>query len=246
MKIRGACLFLALALSLGGLAANEPTTTFEVEVSPPKEKSERTPESDAKWFHRALSEAVGIPEDKIKTEAAGENRIKLHVAKPIAPLVKTVLDYFATNPALGFHPVHADSITLAKAVADGEHVVPGYRTFPHHESHVLVTIMPAVSGKHVKSAKAEESPQGWMISVDFDEDGATRMEKTTTENVGEQLAIMLGDRVISAPVIQAPFSTGCMISGDFTREEAVSLATFIGDPPPFTFSLKAAPKVPAP
>jgi len=63
------------------------------------------------------------------------------------------------------------------------------------------------------------------VSIEFDKKGARIFERVTEENVGKSLAIVLDDRVASAPVIQEKISGGqARITGQFDMEEARDLA----------------------
>ncbi len=63
------------------------------------------------------------------------------------------------------------------------------------------------------------------VSINFDRKGGRIFERITGENVKKRLAIVLDDRVYSAPVIQERISGGeARITGNFTTEEARDLA----------------------
>lgn len=63
------------------------------------------------------------------------------------------------------------------------------------------------------------------VSLEFNSEGAKKFAKITEENVGKRLAIVLDDKVQSAPVIREPIPSGkAEISGRFTPEEASDLA----------------------
>ncbi len=63
------------------------------------------------------------------------------------------------------------------------------------------------------------------VSIDFDKKGAKIFERITEENVKKRLAIVLDNKVYSAPVIQEKISGGhARITGSFTTEEARDLA----------------------
>lgn len=62
----------------------------------------------------------------------------------------------------------------------------------------------------------------------FNGRGARRFAHVTEENVGKPFAIVLDDKVISAPVIREPITGGSVqISGNFTLEEANSVAMLL-------------------
>ncbi len=63
------------------------------------------------------------------------------------------------------------------------------------------------------------------VSISFDRKGARLFEQITAENVKKRLAIVLDNKVYSAPVIQEKISGGeARITGSFTPEEARDLA----------------------
>ncbi len=64
-----------------------------------------------------------------------------------------------------------------------------------------------------------------VVSFQFDSQGARRFGDATKSNVGRRFAIVLDDRVVSAPVINEPILTGSgQISGNFTFQSANDLA----------------------
>jgi protein-export membrane protein SecD len=64
-----------------------------------------------------------------------------------------------------------------------------------------------------------------VVSFRFNQKGALRFGKLTQENVGRPFAIVLDNKVVSAPVINEPILGGTgQISGRFTTQEANDLA----------------------
>jgi preprotein translocase subunit SecD len=67
-----------------------------------------------------------------------------------------------------------------------------------------------------------------IASFRFNGRGTRRFAHVTEENVGKSFAIVLDDKVISAPVIREPITGGSgQISGNFTLEEASSVAMLL-------------------
>ena len=67
-----------------------------------------------------------------------------------------------------------------------------------------------------------------IVYFSLDRIGALKFGKTTTENVGKRLAIVLDDKIISAPTIREEITSGNgTISGDFTFQEATDLALLL-------------------
>lgn len=142
---------------------------------------------------------------------------------------------------LSFSILHPQSDYLAAQVAEGAEVIPGYEALPYKEEvdkdgnplpirYGLVKIKRDMSGKNVSSAGYFYGDKGDSISVDFTSAGARIMGPLTMENQGQPLAIILDDVILSSPVIQEPFSTGCSITGNFTQAEALALASALENP----------------
>lgn len=67
-----------------------------------------------------------------------------------------------------------------------------------------------------------------IASFRFNGRGARRFAHITAENIGNPFAIVLDDRVISAPVIRESITGGSsQISGNFTIEEANAVAMLL-------------------
>ena len=67
-----------------------------------------------------------------------------------------------------------------------------------------------------------------VVSIRFDSIGARRFADLTSKHTGERFAIVLDNKVISAPVIREPIPTGnAQISGNFTFETANDLAILL-------------------
>jgi preprotein translocase subunit SecD len=83
-----------------------------------------------------------------------------------------------------------------------------------------------VSGGQLTDAKQGFDQDGRpTIDFTFNTTGARRFGRTTQENVGKPFAIILDDKVLSAPTIQTPILGGSgQITGNFTVQSAHDLA----------------------
>jgi preprotein translocase subunit SecD len=83
-----------------------------------------------------------------------------------------------------------------------------------------------VSGDQLVDAKQAFDQDGQpVVSIKFNTAGARRFGRTTQENVNKPFAIILDDKVLSAPNINEPILGGqAQISGSFTVESAGQLA----------------------
>jgi len=85
-----------------------------------------------------------------------------------------------------------------------------------------------VTGEHLTDAAAAFQDGQPVVSFKFDSFGAKKFGEATSKNVGERLAIVLDNEVISAPNINTPITGGSgVISGNFTIESANELAMLL-------------------
>jgi preprotein translocase subunit SecD len=100
------------------------------------------------------------------------------------------------------------------------------RTGVATRSAILLKKQLLMTGDVLTDARVRPDQGGRMhIAMDFNRRGAVLFERITGEHVGEQLAIILDDRVYSAPVIKDRIPGGsAVIEGMFTPEEAHELA----------------------
>lgn len=86
-----------------------------------------------------------------------------------------------------------------------------------------------VTGKELVDARVtHDELQKPAVSLKFSKSGAIAFENATGANIEKQIAIVLDGAVISAPVVRSKISGGeAQISGNFTAEEAVTLAVML-------------------
>ena len=85
-----------------------------------------------------------------------------------------------------------------------------------------------VSGENLTDAQATYQDAQPVVDFKFDSIGATRFCDATKDNVGKLFAIVLDNKVISAPVIRDAICGGSgVISGNFTIQSAQDLALLL-------------------
>lgn len=87
-----------------------------------------------------------------------------------------------------------------------------------------------VDGANLTDARAGQNSQTgqWVVNFTFDSIGTRRFGEISRANVGRPFAIVLDDKVISAPVINEPITGGRgQISGNFTAASANELAVLL-------------------
>jgi SecD/SecF fusion protein len=196
----------------------------------------------------SIQQAIAILEKRLNPDGAkdlvmvpqGEKSIMIQMPGVAPEEVDEVRQKIQQVAHLEFRLVHPNSASeLAQTKANGG-VTVGYVEMPGKEhktdakypSSYLVKSRADMEGKYVKSAYAYPDPiKGWVIIINFDGEGAEIFGKITTDNVGQQLAMMVDNEVISAPNLNEPILGGnCEISGKFTEQEARSLATALENP----------------
>ena len=87
-----------------------------------------------------------------------------------------------------------------------------------------------MSGENLIDAQPRLDNQSNTPTVTFTLDrlGSQKFGRATTDNVGKRLAIVLDEKIISAPSIREPITAGNgNITGDFTFQEATDLALLL-------------------
>jgi preprotein translocase subunit SecD len=115
------------------------------------------------------------------------------------------------------------------------HMPPGDEILPAEDraartgaSAYLVRKRVMVSGDTLTDAQATFQNNEPVVSFRFDTAGAKRFGDVTKENVGKPFAIVLDNKVISAPVIKEAILGGSgIISGSFTVQSASDLALLL-------------------
>lgn len=84
-----------------------------------------------------------------------------------------------------------------------------------------------ITNRHlVKSVVDAAAPYGVTINVKLDQEGRERFATATKQSIGKKILIIVGTRLMSAPVVQSEITGGeLQITGGFTYEEAKVLAT---------------------
>jgi preprotein translocase subunit SecD len=123
-----------------------------------------------------------------------------------------------------------ESVPAAEAIAG--RVPPGSVLVEQDnpaEPQILLKRRVLVSGESLTDAQASFDERNQpVVTFRFDSQGARRFARATTENVNRRFAIVLDDRVITAPTINEPITGGSgQISGNFTVETANDLAVLL-------------------
>lgn len=113
-------------------------------------------------------------------------------------------------------------------VPAGSMLLPGEGSRPGTTADYVVRKRVVVGGERLVDAQPSFQNGQPVVRFRFDTQGAKRFGQATQENVGKPLAIVLDNRVISAPVIREPILGGeGIISGSFTTQDAQDLSLLL-------------------
>ncbi len=157
----------------------------------------------------------------------GQDRILVQV--PGFDDTRKLKDLIGQTAKLTFHAVHQ---TVTPEEAKNTRVPLGYKIYPADQSDrgagsYLLQESPVVSGEDLVDAQPgfDSRTNEPVITFRFNQSGARKFGRFTKDNVGSPFAIVLDNKVLSAPVIREPILGGSgQISGNFTVELANNLA----------------------
>jgi preprotein translocase subunit SecD len=82
-----------------------------------------------------------------------------------------------------------------------------------------------ITGRDLRSSRRSQDQYGQAaVSFNLNPDGARKFESYTGSHIGDRMAIVLDNKVRSAPVIRGQISDSGIIEGNFTIEAAEDLA----------------------
>ncbi|MDN5278081.1 MAG: preprotein translocase subunit SecD [Clostridiales bacterium] len=167
----------------------------------------------------------GIAEPSIKAQEGNRIRIQLPGVKDPERVKKLIQN----TAMLQFHLVIDQAITAAQLepINPENEIVLMKPASPNQQAMWFKLQKRAeVTGRDLKFAKvAFDDMSAPIVYLEFNAEGAAKFAQLTGSHIGEQLAIVLDNKVHSAPVIQTRITGGmATITGRFSLEEAQNLA----------------------
>ena len=172
---------------------------------------------------RRRVDAIGTKEPHIVREGEGRILVQVPGLQDTGELERLI----GETARLSFHEVHP-SVTPAEAKAG--RVPVGFKIYQgtdKREGEYLLRETPVVRGEELNDAGPGFHPQTSqpIVEFGFNNSGARKFGKFTREHVNKPFAIVLDDKVISAPEIRSAIEGGRgYIEGDFTPETSTKLA----------------------
>ncbi|MCB1834345.1 MAG: protein translocase subunit SecD, partial [Geminicoccaceae bacterium] len=176
---------------------------------------------------RRRIDELGTREPTIQRQ--GDDRVLVQVPGERNPeKLKALL---GTTARMTFHMVDMEGSiedALAGRVPAGSKLLAADPSNPGPE-HYLVHNRVELSGDNLVDSQASVDQNNMpAVSFRFDNAGARRFGEITQEHTGRLFAIVLDDKVISAPRIREPILGGSgIITGSFSFEEANNLAVLL-------------------
>ena len=217
---------------LGGLQQEYTVATNQRSIS-----VEMTEATLTKLSREAVTQSIEIIRRRIDELGTTEPIIQQQGDKRIIVQAPGVDDpeelkrIIGTTAKLSFHLLD-NSVSIQEAlngrVPPGAMVLPGLEDDPGGP--YLLKKRAVVGGEDLVTASGEFNQQNseWVVSFRFNTSGAKKFGDITLQNVGRPFAIVLDEKVISAPVIREPILGGSgQISGNFTVESANELAILL-------------------
>jgi preprotein translocase subunit SecD len=193
------------------------------------ERQRSAVEQSIEIVRRRIDE-LGTREPTIQQQ--GADRILVQVPGLDDP--QRLIDILGKTAKLHFRLTDV-TISPAEAVRTGR-VPPGSELLESAErnpdgspaTYYVVRKRAMVSGEMLVDAQPTYEQGRPVVSFRFDSVGAKRFGNATQKNVGRPFAIVLDNRVISAPVIREPILGGAgIISGSFSVQEVNDLALLL-------------------
>ena len=172
-------------------------------------------------------DVFGIAEPSIKAQEGNRIRVQLPGVKD----PERVKQLIQNTAMLQFHLVEDQAVNASEL----EPVMPDEKLLMSKGGANQMPLWyklkrkPDITGSDLKFAKVAFEEMGQpIVHIEFNGNGRMLFGKLTGENVGRQLAIVLDDKVYSAPTIQTRITGGsAQITGHFKLEEAQDLATVL-------------------
>ena len=127
-----------------------------------------------------------------------------------------------------------DFVLNSQIVEFDENTDRGSKDRPGGPDKLLIQDEVLIKGSDVTNASAQLESAGWVINIKFKGEGSDTLYDVSNKYKGDgrtQMAILLDGKIISAAVFNGAIPGGnCQISGNFTENEAKSLAVSMRNP----------------
>jgi len=168
----------------------------------------------------------------VNLQKTGNNLIVLQLLDEAEGVSQDMKDRITASANLGFHTVvEASAVELDDCVQ--KEICPvGTKLFfdEFSQANLLVVARPVLANADLKQASAgfaQHTGQP-IVSFTYNYEGSTKFCEYTKTHIDQRFAIVINEKIISAPVIREPICGGSgYIEGGFTVKEATELALLL-------------------
>lgn len=215
-----------------GISVVENNNTFSITFT-----QEEIPKIEEDALNQAIStirkrlDIFGLQEPSVTKR--GKNNILVEVPGENTPEEEERLRKLISKPShLQFMAVDEDRnarvnlMSESEAQSYGDVILPFAQDLNEGEGALLlVKKIPILDGSAISSASPARDNNGkYVVNFTLNSDGAQQFGNFTAKNIGKRLAIVLDDKVYSAPVVRARISDSGQISGNFDKNSAADLS----------------------
>ncbi len=203
------------------VSADGDVITVQLSEAEKQAVDERTIQQSLEIIRRRVDE-VGTREPTIQRQ--GTDRILIQV--PGLGSAQELKDLLGSTAKLEFKPVVGRTSDPDANPGARNEVLP---SLDEEGVYYIVEELPVVTGEELVDAQPTFDQNGRpAVNFRFNPAGGRKFGQYTAENIGAPFAIVLDDKVISAPVIQSAIMGGSgIITGNFTVEESTKLAVLL-------------------
>ncbi|MFZ4762806.1 MAG: protein translocase subunit SecD [Alphaproteobacteria bacterium] len=188
---------------------------------------------------KVLAQAVEIVRRRIDQTGVSEPVIarqggdRILVQLPGVQDPERIKKLLGTTAKMNFHLVDMEANPNATIAPPGSMILEtdaSARREGKELQHYVIRRKVEVSGGDLTNASAGVDPQSgaWVVNFQFNGVGEKKFAEITKANVGKPFAVVLDNKVITAPVIREAITGGRgQISGDFSAETANDLAVLL-------------------
>ncbi len=203
------------------VAASGNTITIELSPAEKAATDARTMQQSLEIVRRRI-DAAGTREPTIQQE--GADRILIEV--PGIGSAEDLKKLIGTTARLTFNQVVGQTGDPHAIPGAGNQLVPSQ---DQPGLYFVINENPVVTGQDLTNAQPAFDQNGRpAVDFSFDTSGARKFGDYTATHIGQPFAIVLDNKVISAPVIQAHIAGGSgIITGNFTVQSSTQLAVLL-------------------
>ncbi len=226
--------YLGEGYQLDAVSAQEGSLVYRLSEERTREIRDATMNQVLEVLRRRIDDPIeGIPDSVVTRQ--GDDQVMVQIPGGEVDRAR-VGDLLKTTGFLEFKIVQrvAQSQELLEAdfpegLPEGTVVVPQIeRDSDRVVSVFLVPETPAITGQYLDDARVGfDRQQRPIVNFQWNTQGGEIFQELTGENIGASLAIILDDRVYSAPTIRSRISMRGQIEGSFTPQEAADLAVVL-------------------